>query len=111
METFELGRRIRDFIIPNIRKKYHITGQYLSLAAAAEVIQVVRLGLLATGFGELTEEQLIELGTVLEPEYTSNSDPSQVGKSRRVGNRATVVRKVSGSHSSRRSSTPKLQCA
>ena len=106
METFELGRRIRDFIIPNIRKKYHITGQYLSLAAAAEVIQVVRLGLLATGFGELTEEQLIELGTVLEPEVHQQLRPKSGGeKSRRVGNRATVVRKVSGSHSSRRSST------
>jgi hypothetical protein len=80
METFELGRRIRDFIIPNIRKKYHITGQYLSLAAAAEVIQVVRLGLLATGFGELTEEQLIELGTVLEPEVHQQLRPKSGGK-------------------------------
>ena len=80
METFDLGRRIRDFIIPNIRKKYHITGQYLSLAAAAEVIQVVRLGLLAAGFGELTEEQLIELGTVLEPEVHQQLRPRSGGK-------------------------------
>ena len=80
METFDLGRRIRDFIIPNIRKKYHITGQYLSVAAAAEVIQVVRLGFLAAGFGELTEEQLIELGTVLEPEVHQQLRPRSGGK-------------------------------
>ena len=106
METSDLGRRIRDFIIPNIRKKYHITGQYLSLAAAAEVIQVVRLGLLAAGFGELTEEQLIELGTVLEPEVHQQLRPRSGGKkARRVGNRATVVRQVSVSRHPRRSST------
>src|SRR4030095_1958857 len=75
MEALELGRRIRDFIIPNIRKKYHITGQYASLVAAAEVIQVVRLGLLAAGFGELTEEQLSELGTILEPEVHQQLRP------------------------------------
>ena len=80
METFALGRRIRDSIIPNIRKKYHITGQYLSLAAAAEVIQVVRLGLLAAGVGELTEEHLIELGTVLEPEVHQQLRPKAGGK-------------------------------
>ena len=80
MEAFDLGRRIRDFIIPNIRKKYHITGQFLSLAAAAEVIQVVRLGLLAAGFGELTEEQLTELGTVLEPEVHQQLRPRSGGK-------------------------------
>jgi hypothetical protein len=80
MEAFDLGRRIRDFIIPNIRKKYHITGQYLSLAAAAEVIQVVRLGLLAAGFGELTEEQLSEFGTVLEPEIHQQLRPKSGGK-------------------------------
>jgi len=80
METFDLERRIRDFIIPNIRKKYHITGQYLSLVAAAEVIQVVRLGLLAAGLGELTEEQLIELGTVLEPEVHQQLRPRSGGK-------------------------------
>jgi len=80
METFDLGRRIRDVIIPHIRKKYHITGQYLSLVAAAEVIQVVRLGLLAAGFGELTEEQLIELGTVLEPEVHQQLRPRSGGK-------------------------------
>jgi len=80
MEIFELGRRIRDIIIPYIRKKYHITGQYLSLAAAAEVIQVVRLGLLAAGVGELTEEQLIELGTVLEPEVHQQLRPKSGGK-------------------------------
>jgi hypothetical protein len=80
MEAFDLGRRTRDFIIPNIRKKYHITGQYLSLAAAAEVIQVVRLGLLAAGCGELTEEQLAELGTVLEPEVHQQLRPKSGGK-------------------------------
>ena len=80
METVDLGRRIRDFIIPNIRKKYHITGQYLSLAAAAEVIQVVRLGLLAAGLGELTEEQLSEVGTVLEPEVHHQLRPRSGGK-------------------------------
>ena len=80
MEAFELGRRIRDFIIPQIRRKYHITGQYLSLAAAAEVIHVVRLGLLAAGVGELTEEQLIEFGTVLEPEVHQQLRPKSGGK-------------------------------
>jgi hypothetical protein len=80
MEAFDLGRRIRDFIIPNVRKKYHITGQYLSLVAAAEVIQVVRLGLLAAGCGELTEEQLAELGTVLEPEVHQQLRPKSGGK-------------------------------
>src|SRR5262249_44006632 len=80
MEAFDLGRRIRDFIIPSIRKKYHITGQYLSLAAAAEVIQVVRLGLLAAGLGELTEGQLSELGTVLEPEVHQQLRPKSGGK-------------------------------
>src|SRR5215831_17091124 len=80
MEPFDLGRRIRDIIIPHMRKKYHITGQYLSLEAAAEVIQVVRLGLRAAGFGELTEEQLIELGTVLEPEVHQQLRPRSGGK-------------------------------
>ena len=80
MEAFDLGRRIRDVIIPHMRKKYHITGQYLSLAAAAEVIQVVRLGLLAAGVGELTEAQLIELGTVLEPEVHQQLRPKSGGK-------------------------------
>ena len=80
MEAFDLGRRIRDFVIPNIRKKYHITGQYLSLAAAAEVVEVVRLGLLAAGFGELTEEQLSEVGTVLEPELHQQLRPKSGGK-------------------------------
>src|SRR5437667_6304069 len=80
MEPFDLGRRIRDIIIPHMRKKYHITGQYLSLAAAAEVIQVVRLGLLTAGFGELTEEQLTELGTVLEPEVHQQLLPRSGGK-------------------------------
>jgi hypothetical protein len=80
METFALGSQIRDYIIPHIRKKYHITGQYLSLAAAAEVIQVVRLGLLAAGFGELTEEQLSELGTVLEAEVHQQLRPKSGGK-------------------------------
>jgi len=80
MEPFDLGRRIRDVIIPHIRKKYHITGQYLSLEAAAEVIQVVRLGLLVAGFGELTEEQLSEVGTVLEPEVHHQLRPRAGGK-------------------------------
>src|SRR5215813_13957924 len=80
METFAVGRQIRDYIIPHIRKKYHITGQYLSLAAAAEVIQVVRLGLLAAGFRELTEEQLSELGTILEPEVHQQLRPESGGK-------------------------------
>jgi hypothetical protein len=80
MEPFDLGRRIRDVIIPHIRKKYHITGQYLSLEAAAEVIQVVRLGLLVAGFGELTEEQLSEVGTVLEPEVHHQLRPRTGGK-------------------------------
>jgi hypothetical protein len=80
MEAFALGRRIRDLIIPHIRQKYHITGQYLSLAAAAEVIQVVRLGLLAAGLGELTEEQLTEVGTVLEPEVHHQLRPRSGGK-------------------------------
>ena len=80
MEPFDLGRRIRDVIIPHIRKKYHITGQYLSLEAAAEVVQTVRLGLLVTGFGALTEEQLIELGTVLEPEVHQQLRPRAGGK-------------------------------
>jgi len=80
METVDLGRRIRDFIIPHIRKKYHITGQYLSLEAAAEVIQVVRLCLLAAGLGELTEEQLIALGTALEPEVHQQLRPRSGGK-------------------------------
>lgn len=80
METFALGRQIRNYIIPHIRKKYHITGQYLSLGAAAEVIQVVRLGLLAAGFGELTEEQLSELGTILEPEVHQQLRPESGGK-------------------------------
>ena len=80
MEPFNVGRRIRDFVIPHVRKKYHITGQYLSLEAAAEVIQVVRLGLLAAGFGELTEEQLTEIGTVLEPEVHPQLRPRSGGK-------------------------------
>ena len=80
METFALGRRIRDSIIPNIRKKYHITGQYLSLAAAAEVIQVVRLGLLAAGVGNSPRSNSSNSGLYLSPKYTSNSDPSPVGK-------------------------------
>jgi hypothetical protein len=80
MEAFNLGRRIRDFIIPSIRKKYHITGQYLSLAAAAEVMQVVRLGFLVAGFGDLTEEQLVECGTVLEPEVHQQLRPKSGGK-------------------------------
>jgi hypothetical protein len=80
MEPFDLGRRIRDFVIPHMRKKYHITGQYLSLEAAAEVVQVVRLGLLAAGFGELTEEQLSELGAVLEPEVHQQLRPRSGGK-------------------------------
>jgi hypothetical protein len=80
MQTFALGRQIRNYIIPHIRKKYHITGQYLSLAAAAEVIQVVRFGLLAAGVGELTEEQLSELGTVLEPEVHQQLRPKSGGK-------------------------------
>ena len=80
MEPFDLGRRIRDIIIPHIRKKYHITGQYLTLEAAAEVIQVVRLGLRVAGFGELTEEQLSEVGTVLEPEVHHQLRPRSGGK-------------------------------
>src|SRR5712691_4838146 len=80
MESFDLGRRISDFVIADIRKKYHITGQYLSLEAAAEVIKVVRLGFLAAGFGELTEEQLIELGAVLEPEVHQQLRPRSGGK-------------------------------
>lgn len=80
MEAFDLGRRIRDFIIPHIRKKYHITGQYLSLVAAAEVIQIVRFGLLAAGCGELTEEQLAALGTILEPEVHKQLRPKSGGK-------------------------------
>ena len=80
MEPFNVGRRIRDFVIPHVRTKYHITGQYLSLEAAAEVIQVVRLGLLAAGFGELTEEQLTEIGTVLEPEVHPQLRPGAGGK-------------------------------
>jgi hypothetical protein len=80
METFALGRQIRNYIIPHIRKKYHITGQYLSLAAAAEVIQVVRFDLLAAGVGELTEEQLSELGTILEPEVHQQLRPKSGGK-------------------------------
>jgi hypothetical protein len=80
MEPFDLGRRIRDVIIPHIRKKYHITGQYLSLEAAAEVIQMVRLGLRVAGFGELTEEQLSEVGTVLEPEVHHQLRPKSGGK-------------------------------
>jgi hypothetical protein len=80
MEPFNLGRRIRDFVIPHVRKKYHITGQYLSLEAAAEVIQVVRFGLLTAGFGELTEEQLTEIGTVLEPEVHPQLRPRSGGK-------------------------------
>jgi len=66
METFDFGRRIRDVVVPDIRKTYRVSGHYLSLDAAAEVITVVRLGLLAAGNGELTDEQLSELGTVLE---------------------------------------------
>jgi len=66
METFDFGRRIRDVVVPDIRKTYRVSGHYLSLDAAAEVITVVRLGLLAAGAGELTDEQLSELGTVLE---------------------------------------------
>src|SRR5262245_50728292 len=66
METFDFGRRIRDVVLPEVRKTYHVTGHYLSLEAAAGVIAVVRLGLLSAGCGELTEEQLLELGTVLE---------------------------------------------
>jgi len=66
METFDFGRRIRDVVLPEVRKTYHATGHYLSLEAAAGAITVVRLGLLAAGCGELTEEQLLELGTALE---------------------------------------------
>src|SRR5438128_729538 len=80
MKPFDLGRRTRDVIIPHMRKKYRITGQYLSLEAAAEAIQVVRLGLLAAGFGELTEEQLTELGTVLEREVHQQLIPRSGGK-------------------------------
>jgi hypothetical protein len=79
MEPFDLGRRIRDFVIPDIRKKYHITGQYLSLEAAAEVIQVVRLGLLTAGLGQLTDEQLSELGTVLENQVHQQLRPKAGG--------------------------------
>jgi hypothetical protein len=66
LDTSDFERRIRDLVIPAIRKQYRVTGHYLNLEAAAEVIQVVRLGLLAAGWGELTEEQLVALGTVLE---------------------------------------------
>ena len=78
MSDFE--RRIRDLIIPAIRKQYRVTGHYLSLEAAAEVIQVVRLGLLAAGWGELTEEQLIALGTVLEYQVHQQLRPRSGGK-------------------------------
>jgi len=80
MEPFDLGRRIRDFIIPHMRQKHHITGQYLTLEAAAEAVQIVRLGLLAAGFGQLTEEQLGEVGTVLEPEVHQQLRPRAGGK-------------------------------
>jgi hypothetical protein len=78
MSNFE--RRIRDLVIPAIRKQYRVTGHYLSLEAAAEVIQVVRLGLLAAGWGELTEEQLIALGTVLEYQVHQQLRPRSGGK-------------------------------
>ena len=78
MSDFE--RRIRDLIIPAIRKQYRVTGHYLSLEAAAEVIQVVRLGLLAAGWGELTEEQRIALGTVLEYQVHQQLRPQSGGE-------------------------------
>ena len=80
MEPFDLGRRIRDVIIPHIRRKHHITGQYLSLEAAAEAVHIVRLGLITAGLGDLTEEQLSEVGTVLEPEVHQQLRPRTGGK-------------------------------
>lgn len=80
MDTSDFERRIRDLVIPAIRKQYRVTGHYLSLEAAAEVIQVVRLGLLTAGWGELTEEQLIALGTVLEYQIHQQLRPRSGGK-------------------------------
>jgi len=79
MEPSDLGRRIRDYVIPDVRKKYHITGQYLSLEAAVEVIQVVRLGLLTAGFGQLTEAQLSELGAAMEHQIHQQLKPQTGG--------------------------------
>jgi hypothetical protein len=79
MEPSDLGRRIRDYVIPDIRKKYHITGQYLSLEAAVEVIQVVRLGLLTAGLGQLTEAQLSELGAAMEHQIHQQLKPQTGG--------------------------------
>ena len=80
METVDLERRIRDYVIPDIRKKYHITGQYLSLEAAAEVIQIVRLGLRVTGGGgSLPRRNSSNSGLYWRTRYTSNSDPGQAG--------------------------------
>ena len=79
MELSDLGRRIRDYVIPEVRKKYHITGQYLSLEAAIEVIQVVRLGLLTAGLGQLTEAQLSELGAAIEHQIHQQLKPQTGG--------------------------------
>ena len=79
MEPSDLGRRIRDYVIPDIRKKYHITGQYLSLEAAVEVIQVVRLGLLTAGLGQLTDAQLSELGAAMEHQIHQQLKPQTGG--------------------------------
>jgi hypothetical protein len=80
LDTSDFERRIRDLVIPTIRKQYRVSGHSLSLEAAAEVIQVVRLGLLAAGWGELTEEQLIALGTVLEYQVHQQLRPRSGGK-------------------------------
>ena len=79
MEPSDLGRRIRDYVIPEIRRKYHITGQYLSLEAAIEVIQVVRLGFLTTGLGQLTDAQLSELGAAMEHQIHQQLKPQTGG--------------------------------
>jgi hypothetical protein len=79
MEPSDLGRRIRDYVIPDMRKKYHITGQYLSLEAAVEVIQIVRLGLLTAGLGQLTEAQLSELGAAIEHQIHQQLKPQTGG--------------------------------
>ena len=110
MEPSDLGRRIRDFIIPEVRKKYHITGQYLSLEAAVEVIQVVRLVSSPQGLGNSPRSNSANSEPPLSPRYTSNLNPIRWEKRSRAGNRATVVRQASRSRHSDAFLDPQLQC-
>jgi hypothetical protein len=107
METFDFGRRIRDVVLPEVRKTHHVTGHYLSLEAAAGVIEVVRLGLIAAGCGELTDEQLLELGMVLEYQVHPELRPKSGEKKDVVAEIERLWAERQAAHSSLGESPPK----